>query len=84
MKFFSGIYGWLVAVGAAILGALGLYVKGRSDAKKVAEAKAVKKDLEAEKAKSETLETVNEVRSDISGLSDADAERRLRDKYTRD
>lgn len=84
MKLLSGIYGWIAAAVAALLAAAGLYFKGRSAGKQVEKAKQVEHDLNAEKAKNETLEKVNEVTVDVGGLSDADAERRLRDKYTRD
>lgn len=84
MKFLSGIYGWIAAAVVAVLGAAGIYLKGRSAGKKAEEAKQVQSDLQAEKAKNETLEKVNDVTTEISGLPDADAERRLRDKYTRD
>lgn len=84
MKFFSGIYAWIAAGLAALAAAAGLYFKGRSAGKKVEEAKAIKKDLQAEQAKNETLEQVNDVTVEVGSLSDADAERRLRDKYTRD
>lgn len=84
MKFISGIYGWIAAGLAAVAAALGLYFKGRSAGKQVEKAKQVEDDLNAEKAKNETLQTVNEVANDVASTSDADAERRLRDKYTRD
>lgn len=84
MKFLSGVYGWIAAGLAAVAAALGLYFKGRSAGKQVEKAKQVEHDLQAERAKNETLETVNDVTAEVGGMSDADAERRLRDKYTRD
>lgn len=81
---FNKVYAYVAGLLAVVGAALGLYLKGRNEGKKVEQAKAVQKDLQAEKAKNETLRTVHEVESDVSALSDADAERRLRDKYTRD
>lgn len=78
-------------VRAFLLGLLGVfasvlavYAKGRQAGKKAEEAKALKKDVAAEKAKNETLEDVVEVRDDIGRLSDDSVEQRLRDKYQRD
>ena len=81
---FNKIYLYLAGLVAAIGGALALYFKGRSAGKQVEQAKAVKVELQQERAKNETLQQVNEVANDVGGLSDADAEQRLRDKYTRD
>lgn len=55
----------------AVLGAAGLYAKGRSDAKAKAENKAMKEDLEAH-------ERINEADLGI-GASDAERVERLRD-----
>lgn len=81
---FNKIYVYIAGLLAAIGGALALYFRGRSAGKKVEEAKAVKVELQQERAKNETLEKVNEVAADVGGLSDSAAEQRLRDKYTRD
>ncbi len=55
----------------AVLGALGLYVKGRSDAKAKAQSKAMKEDLKAH-------ERINEADLGI-GASDAERVERLRE-----
>lgn len=55
----------------AVLGALGLYFKGRSDAKAKAENKAMKEDLKAH-------ERINEADLGI-GASDAERVERLRE-----
>lgn len=65
------VWGYLAAAGAALLGALGLYFKGRSDAKAKAETKAVKEDLKAH-------ERINEANLGI-GASDAERVERLRE-----
>ena len=65
------VWGYIAAAGAALLGALGLYLKGRSDAKAKAETKAVKEDLKAH-------ERINEANLGI-GASDAERVERLRE-----
>lgn len=55
----------------AVLGAVGIYAKGRSDAKAKAETKAMKEDLKAH-------ERINEADLGI-GASDAERVERLRD-----
>jgi hypothetical protein len=84
MKLISGIYGWIAAAFAALAGAAAIYLKGRSVGKQVEEAKTAKKDLVAEQQKNATLQKVNDVTVEVGGLSDADADKRLRDNYTRD
>lgn len=84
MKLISGIYGWIAGALGLLAAAAGLYFKGRSVGKQAEQAKSVQKDLVAEKQKSATLEKVNDVTVEVGGLSDADADKRLRDKFTRD
>lgn len=63
--------GYIAAVGAAIIAALGLYFKGRSDAAAKADHKRAKEALE-------THERINEA-DDLRNASDADRVKRLRD-----
>ena len=65
------VWGYVAAAGAALLGVLAAYVKGRRDAKAKAENKAMKEDLEAH-------ERINEADLGI-GASDAERVERLRD-----
>ena len=65
------VWGYLAAAGAALLGVLGVYVKGRSDAK----AKADLRDL---KANSKTIEEV--LRETPSDDPADDIRRRLSDR----
>lgn len=70
-KLIGPIWGYVAAAGAALLGILGAYVKGRRDAKAKAETKAMKEDLKAH-------ERINEADLGI-GASDAERVERLRD-----
>ena len=65
------VWGYIAAAGAALLGALGLYFKGRSDAK----AKADLRDL---KANSKTIEEV--LRETPSDDPADDIRRRMSDR----
>lgn len=59
-----GAWKWLAAAGAALVGILGIYAKGSSDAKAKFKAKQAE-------ARIETMEKANEVRSAIDAKSDA-------------
>ena len=65
------VWGYLAAAGAALLGALGLYFKGRSDAKAKADLRDLKEDMKAN-------ERINEADLGI-GASDAERVERLRE-----
>ena len=58
------VWGYLAAAGAALLGALGLYFKGRSDAKAKADSRAldatVKGQEAARKGRAEAVEKLRE------------------------
>lgn len=65
------LWGYIAAAGAAIVGALGLYFKGRSDAKR-------KADLKDLKANSKTIEEV--LRETPSDDPADDIRRRMSDR----
>jgi len=65
------VWGYIAAAVTALLGILGVYVKGRRDAKAKAETKAMKEDLKAH-------ERINEADLGI-GASDAERVERLRE-----
>ncbi len=65
------VWGYLAAAGAALLGVLGVYVKGRSDAKAKADLRDLKEDMKAN-------ERINEADLGI-GASDAERVERLRE-----
>lgn len=78
------IYAWLAGAGALIAAIVGIFVKGRSDGKKLEKAKQVESDLKAQEQRNETNKQVNEVRESVSKLPDDDVQQRLRNKYARD
>ena len=78
------LYGYLLGLLGLLGSVIAVYAKGRQDGKAKEEVKQLNLDLTAEKVKSETLETVVEVRDDIGALPDSGVEQRLRDKYQRD
>lgn len=65
-----GAWKWLAAAGAALVGILGIYAKGSSDAKAKAQNAAMKEDLKAH-------ERINEADLGV-GASDAERINRLR------
>jgi hypothetical protein len=69
--FLPDIWGYVVAAGAAVLGALGFYFKGRSDAKR-------KADLKDLKANAKTIEEV--LRETPSDDPADDIRRRMSDR----
>jgi hypothetical protein len=75
---------WILGALAVLAAVAGVYLKGRSAGKQVEQAKEMKEDLAAERAKSETIQEVHDVQTEVARLP-ADAVReRLRDKWTRD
>lgn len=69
-KLIGPIWGYIAAAGAALLGILGVYVKGRRDAKAKADLRDLKEDMKAH-------ERINEADLGI-GASDAERVERLR------
>ena len=69
--FLPNVWGYVAAAGPALLGALGLYFKGRSDAKAKADLRDLKEDMKAN-------ERINEADLGI-GASDAERVERLRE-----
>jgi len=75
---------YLLAI-VSIFGVLAAaFTKGRQSGKATEETKSLEKDLQAEQKKSETLETVAEVRADVDALPSDDAANELRNKWSRD
>lgn len=66
----GGPYAWLAGIGVVILGALGLYFKGRADKGRAVKLDKAEDDLAAH-------ERMNDV-ADTSGLSDDERRERLR------
>lgn len=70
------IWPYVIAAVTAIAGALGLYMKGRADAK-------AKRKADEAARKIKTLETAREVKADVDEKSDADVRRDL-SRWVRD
>lgn len=78
------VIGWIVGVLAALAGLFGLYAKGRRDGTKNEQIKQDAANAIAEQKRADSIAKAKEVGDRVDAMSDSDAERRLRDKYTRD
>lgn len=78
------LYGWLLGGLAAVAAIVGIYLNGRSAGKQVEQKKAMKRDLEAQRAHAETLREVTDAQIETGRMPAADVHERLRDKWTRD
>lgn len=65
---------WLVGLGATVIAALGLYLKGRKSAKQDAKVDALKQEVKGHEIR-------NEVENRVA--SERDARQRLRDEWSR-
>lgn len=80
---------WLAAAGGAIVAIFAVFYGGKSSGKSEADLQNSKdnavKDAATQKANSDHIEKVttnaSDVQSDVSGLSDADVNQRLHDKW---
>jgi hypothetical protein len=78
------LIGWIVGIIAALLGVGGLYVKGRSVGKQKEKAKQDEINRQVRKKHDDLVNKAKSIQDVVDGLSDSDAEQRLRDRYTRD
>ena len=78
------LIGWIVGILAALLGAGGLYIKGRKDGSNKEQAKQDEINRKAEQDHAQKVANAKRVKDYVDTMSDADAERRLRERYTRD
>jgi len=78
------LYIWVISMAGLVAGLITVYFKGRNSGKKEEEAKQVEHDLIGERKRNENLRTSVDINSDVSGISDDDVRRRLRERFSRD
>lgn len=79
----SRFYAWILGALAVLATVAGVYLRGRSAGKKVEQARELKEDLAAERARAETMKEVHDVQTEVARLPDDAVRERLR-KWTRD
>ncbi len=77
LSLVSGGGGILWALGAALLGAIGLYFKGRSDGSAKAENKALKRTIADKDEQLEMNREATEFERKAAGMSDDELNRRI-------
>lgn len=78
------LYVLLGSLVIAILGAFGLYSKGRKDGRAKSEADKLRSDAAISLRRAEDATTSGHVSADVSALPSGDASKRLHDKWTRE
>lgn len=78
------VIGWIVGILGTLAGIVGLYVKGRRDGTKREQQKQDAANTHAEQKRADSIAKAKEAADRVGAMSDDDAEKRLRDRYTRD
>lgn len=76
LMMWNKLQGWLIAAGAVVTLLVGVYLKGRSDAKDKNKTKTLEDRIKS-------VEKAREVESEVRKMSPADIDNRL-DKFMRD
>jgi len=76
-KLFSGIWGYLVAAGAAILGVVVLYQKGKTSGQNEVIVKSAEKEIA-------NVKTAQQIEQRVAVEQPSTVQQQLRDKYRRD
>lgn len=80
----NDFYIWIGGIIFSILGAFGLYIKGRRDGAVKSAAENMQEVIKELEKQNETIDKVNEVKDDVASTSGNDVQQRLREKYSRD
>lgn len=87
MDFISGIWGYVILAIGAVAGVLGLMAKSKRSGKKEAAAEHAQERARTQEAETAhqatTIRETNDAKADVSNLPIGDAERELRDSWTR-
>ena len=77
------LYGWIAGGVVFLLGALALYLKGRSAGKEVVREEVQKRDVEEAKQHAETIREVADAQSNVIRLDGDAVRKRLSERWTR-
>lgn len=77
-------YGWALGALAVLAAIAAVYLRGRSAGKQVEQQKATKREVAQERARTETIQEVHDVQTEVARLPDDAVRERLRQSWTRD